>query len=118
MKTSTLEPTAKALAALGSLVARDPKLVQILAAPTLTAQDKGAVVAELERATGSAGDKTVVGFLRTLAENNRLALLRGVCDKFAVLMRAAHGEVEMVVTSATVGWARSLAPCLPLSRSS
>lgn len=42
-------------------------------------------------------------FLATLAENNRLGLLPGVCAKFAELMSAARGEVEMVVTSAEVG---------------
>lgn len=47
-----------------------------------------------------AGDKTVKNFLSTLAENNRLAILAGVCEKFGLLMAASKGEVEMVVTSA------------------
>jgi F-type H+-transporting ATPase subunit O len=47
-----------------------------------------------------ANDKTVKNFLQTLAENNRLSILAGVCEKFGVLMAAAKGEVEMVVTSA------------------
>ncbi|KAK1772485.1 hypothetical protein QBC33DRAFT_521404 [Phialemonium atrogriseum] len=99
VKTSTLEPTAKALGALGSLVERDPKLSTILSAPTLTAGDKGAIIAELEKSVGAPGE-TVRNFLRTLAENNRLGLLGGVCSKFGELMSAARGEVEMVVTSA------------------
>ena len=45
---------------------------------------------------------TVKQFLRTLADNNRLGILEGVCDKFAVLMGAAKGELEMVVQSASV----------------
>jgi F-type H+-transporting ATPase subunit O len=55
----------------------------------------------LQKQTGASGE-TVKNFLTTLAENNRLGLLKGVCDKFGVLMSAARGEVEMVVTSATV----------------
>lgn len=45
---------------------------------------------------------TVKQFLQTLAENNRLGILEGVCDKFAVLMGAAKGELELVVQSASV----------------
>ena len=40
-------------------------------------------------------------FFATLADNNRLGVLEGVCEKFAVLMSAAKGEVEMTITSAT-----------------
>ncbi|KAK1761478.1 Mob1/phocein [Echria macrotheca] len=99
VKTSSLEPTAKALASLGNLVEKDPKLVAILHAPTLSAADKSAVVAELIKAAGASGE-TVKNFMATLAENNRLALLPGVVSKFAELMSASRGEVEVVVTSA------------------
>jgi F-type H+-transporting ATPase subunit O len=53
---------------------------------------------------GSGVDKgdTVKNFLKTLADNNRLNILEGVCEKFTVLMGAARGEVDMVVTSAAV----------------
>ena len=40
--------------------------------------------------------------LEALAENNRLNQLEGVADKFATLMSAARGEVELTVTSAAV----------------
>lgn len=73
----------------------------MLSAPTLTPEDKSAVVDELAKQAG-AGGETVRNFLGALAENNRLGLLNGVCDKFGVLMAAAKGEVEMVVTSAQV----------------
>jgi len=43
---------------------------------------------------------TVKNFLETLAENNRLSYLEGACDKFAELMSAQRGEVELRVTSA------------------
>ena len=44
---------------------------------------------------------TIKNFLSTLAENNRLSALEGVCEKFGTLMSAARGEVEMTITSAT-----------------
>jgi F-type H+-transporting ATPase subunit O len=74
-----------------------------MTAPTLSAEDKAAIVAELQKHTGGA-DKadTVKNFLNTLAENNRLGLLKGICEKFGELMGAARGEVELTVTSASV----------------
>ena len=42
-------------------------------------------------------------FLKTLADNNRLGILEGVCEKFGALMGAARGEVDLTVTSASVG---------------
>ncbi|KAK3371381.1 mitochondrial ATP synthase subunit 5-like protein [Lasiosphaeria ovina] len=99
VKTSSLEPTAKALSSLGSLVEKDAKLITILDAPTLSIADRSAIIAELEKATGAAG-QTVKSFLTTLAENNRLRLLPGICSKFGELMSASRGEVELTVTSA------------------
>jgi F-type H+-transporting ATPase subunit O len=82
---------------------KDPKLGTILAAPSLTADDKSQIIQELGRHTsGQDKEATVKNFLQTLADNNRLGILEGVCDKFAALMSAAHGEVEMTVTSASV----------------
>ena len=103
VKTSTLEPTAKAVASLGALMGRDVKLAKVLETPTLSAADKSAIVAELQKSAGGAavGD-TVKHFLAALAENNRLGLLEGVCAKFGELMSAARGEVEVTVTSAQV----------------
>ena len=100
-KSSTLDPTAKALASLGNLVAKDPKLAAILNAPSLSPEDKTAIVAELSKQSG-ASTPTVKNFLDTLAENNRLGLLGGVCEKFSEIIAAARGEVEMKVTSAQV----------------
>ncbi|OAA52699.1 ATP synthase F1 delta subunit [Beauveria brongniartii RCEF 3172] len=98
-KSSTLDPTAKALATLGDITDKDPKLNSILAAPTLSAEDKSAIVAELIKQAGGGG-ATVKNFLETLAENNRLGLLQGVCHKFNQIISASRGEVEMTVTSA------------------
>jgi F-type H+-transporting ATPase subunit O len=58
-------------------------------------------VDELQKHAGGGGE-VVKNFLTTLAENNRLGVLEGVCLKFAELMSAHKGEVELVVTSATV----------------
>lgn len=72
-------------------------------APTLSAADKSSIIAELQKHTGvqDKGD-TIKNFLEALAENNRLSLLKGVCEKFGLLMGASRGEVELTVISATV----------------
>ncbi|OBT46635.1 ATP synthase F1, delta subunit [Pseudogymnoascus sp. WSF 3629] len=102
VKTQSLDSVAKALSALQEVYVKDPKLSNIMQAPTLTSEDKSAIIAELQKHTGGQ-DKadTVKNFLNTLAENNRLALLEGVCTKFGELMGAARGEIELTVTSAT-----------------
>lgn len=72
-------------------------------APTLSAEDKSAIVAELQKHTGGADkNDTVKNFLTTLADYNRLGLLKGVCEKFTELISASKGEVELTVTSASV----------------
>ncbi|KAH6645810.1 ATP synthase delta subunit-domain-containing protein [Truncatella angustata] len=102
VKSSSLDPTAKAINALGSLLEKDPKLVTILSTPTLSHSDKSQIVAELQKALGPSGsNETVKNFLSTLAEYNRLSILKGVAVKFSELMSASRGEVEMIVTSAT-----------------
>jgi len=86
---------------MSSTFKRDARLQSILTAPTLTMDDKKQIVAEIQKSAGvqDKGD-TVKNFLQTLAENNRLSVLEGVCEKFGVLMSAARGEVEMTITSA------------------
>lgn len=71
-------------------------------APSLTPADKQAIVKELEKHISADKEGIVKNFLSTLAENNRLGVLEGVVEKFAVLMGAHRGEVELVVTSAAV----------------
>ncbi|KXH57614.1 ATP synthase F1 [Colletotrichum salicis] len=100
-KTSSLDPTAKALATLDAIFAKDQKLTTVLTAPTLTAEDKAAIVAELTKQAGAGSQETVKNFLAALAENNRLGLLPGITQKFAEIMSAARGELELTVTSAT-----------------
>jgi F-type H+-transporting ATPase subunit O len=68
--------------------------------------DRVAIANELMKHLGVTDKQDAVkNFLNTLAENNRLGLLEGVCLKFGDLMSAWHQEVELTVTSASV--------CLP-----
>ncbi len=65
--------------------------------------DKGQIVNELVKHTAGADKSdTVKNLLKTLAENNRLGMLEGVCEKFGMLMSVYRGEVELLVTSAAV----------------
>ena len=102
-KSSNLDPVSKSLNTLSDVFKKDAKLPKILSAPTLTVQDKSQIVAELQRHAGphDKGD-LVQNFLKTLADNNRLGLLAGVCEKFATIMGAARGEIDLVITSAQV----------------
>ncbi|KAB2579220.1 ATP synthase subunit 5 [Lasiodiplodia theobromae] len=100
-KTSTLEPVSKALENLANVFKKDAKLAEVLSAPTLTESDKKQIVAELTKIVGTADKEGVVkNFLETLAENNRLGVLQPVTEKFAQLMSAYRGEIELNVTSA------------------
>jgi F-type H+-transporting ATPase subunit O len=96
---STLDLTAKAIVNLSNVFMKDTKLTKVLSTPRLTDEDKSAIVAELSKHTG-ANVATVKNLLQTLAENNRLGHLQGVCEKFGELMSAKRGEVEMTITSA------------------
>jgi len=102
VKNSTLDSTARAISALNDVYHKDAKLATIMQAPTLSSEDKSAIVAELQKHTGGAdkGD-TVKNFLDTLAFYNRLGLLKGICEKFGELMSASKGEVELTITSAS-----------------
>ena len=102
-KQSSLDPTARALSSLLGILKNDTKLPSLISAPTLTDKDKSQIIAELEKHTGGQDKQgTVKNFLTTLAENNRLALLEGICEKFGHLMSAARGEMELTITTATV----------------
>ncbi|EGU73188.1 ATP synthase F1, delta subunit [Fusarium oxysporum f. sp. raphani 54005] len=98
-KMSTLDLTAKAIVNLSNVFLKDTKLTKVLSTPRLTAEDKSAIVAELSKHTGT-NVVTLKNLLQTLAENNRLGHLQGVCQKFGELMFAKRGEVEMIITSA------------------
>ncbi|KAL4820222.1 ATP synthase delta subunit-domain-containing protein [Aspergillus spinulosporus] len=99
-KSSSLDATSKALNNLGAALKADPKLTTIISTPTLSAADKQAIVAELQKVAGADKGDILKNFLATLAENNRLGLLNDVVDKFAALMSAHRGEIELSITSA------------------
>ncbi|KAF3911537.1 hypothetical protein ABW20_dc0109167 [Dactylellina cionopaga] len=100
-KTSTLDTVDKSLKSLKALLVKDPKLTNVISSPTLSPSDKSAVISELQKAVpGAAGDKNFKNLLEVLADNNRLGLLGGIADKFAILMGAHRGEVEATITSA------------------
>ncbi|KAF1943115.1 OSCP-domain-containing protein [Clathrospora elynae] len=100
-KTNSLEPTAKSLSTLQSVFKKDPKLSDILHAPSLSVSDKQQIIQELQKHIGGADKEGIVkNLLATLAGNNRLGALEGVVEKFGVLMGAHRGEVELTVTSA------------------
>lgn len=101
-KTNALDPTAKSLETLSAVFKKDAKLNEVLHAPSLTPADKQGIVKELEKHISADKEGLVKNFLTTLAENNRLGVLEGVTEKFAVLMGAHRGEIELVVTSAAV----------------
>ncbi|KAL1954395.1 hypothetical protein VTO42DRAFT_1210 [Malbranchea cinnamomea] len=101
IKTSSLDQTAKAIAALGDAFKKDAKLTTILNTPTLTESDKSQIIQELQNVAGGAGKENILqNFLQTLAENNRLGILEGVCEKFSTLMSAHRGEIELIISSA------------------
>lgn len=103
VKSSSLDDTAKSLSALNEVFKKDSRLPTLISAPTLTATDKSQIVAELQKHMGGLDKgKTVQNFLNTMADNNRLGVLEGVCEKFSTLMEAARGEIELVITSAAV----------------
>jgi F-type H+-transporting ATPase subunit O len=100
-KQQALDNVSRALENMSTTFKKDTKLQSILTAPTLSTSDKKQIVAEIQKSTG-VQDKTntLTNFLNTLAENNRLSVLEGVCEKFAQIMSAARGEIEMTITSA------------------
>ncbi|KAK6535297.1 ATP synthase F0 subcomplex subunit OSCP atp5 [Orbilia ellipsospora] len=100
-KTSTLDTVDKSLKSLKQILDKDPKLTTVISSPTLSASDKSSLIAEIQKAVPAASnDKNFKNLLEVLAENNRLGLLGGIADKFAVLMGAHRGEVEAIITSA------------------
>lgn len=82
---------------------KDAKLQEVMQAPMLSESDKKQIVQTIMQSSGAQDKGDVLkNFLETLVENNRLAILEPVCEKFGTLMSAYRGEVELVVTSAAV----------------
>lgn len=102
-KTSSLETVGQAMDKILAVFKKDPKLQELLQAPMLSEDDKKQIVRTIFQQSGAQDKNDVVkNFLETLVENNRLAILEPVAEKFGTLMSAYRGEVELVVTSAAV----------------
>ncbi|TKA32737.1 hypothetical protein B0A50_00962 [Salinomyces thailandicus] len=100
-KQGSLNDVSKGLENLYSTFKSDAQLQNIMSAPSFSAADKSQIMQELQKSMGVTDkDNTIKNFLQTLADNNRLSVLEGVCEKFGTLMSAARGEVEMTITSA------------------
>ncbi|KAF2229463.1 ATP synthase subunit 5 [Viridothelium virens] len=100
-KSSSLDNTANAIQNMLQVFKRDERLQRVVSAPTLSAEDKKQIVSELQKQIGGADKSdTVKNLLTTLADNNRLSILEGVCEKFGTLISAYRGEVECTITSA------------------
>lgn len=76
----------------------DKQLAEFLTNPTLTRDDRSAVILALTLLLKL--DKTVGNFLNVLAENNRLTEFEGIYSQFLVLNDAYKGVVEAKVTLA------------------
>ncbi|AOW03978.1 OSCP/delta subunit of ATPase [Yarrowia lipolytica] len=98
-KESDLSKTEGSLAKLRDVFAQQPEVAQIVSNPTLSHEDKQTVVNVLSQAVG--GDKTLTNFLTVISDNNRLALIPGIIEKFETLVNASKGLVEATVTSAS-----------------
>lgn len=86
-----------------SVFKKDPKLQVILQAPSLSPDDKKAIISELQKHTGGNDKGDVIkNFLLLLAEHNRLGALEPITENFGKIMSAYRGEVELIVTSAAV----------------
>jgi F-type H+-transporting ATPase subunit O len=97
-KTSSVDATDKTLQSLKALIAKDARLAQILASPTLNPNEKSVIISEVQKVIGS--DKNIQGLLQVLAENNRLGLIEPIIDQYATLIKAHKGEIEAIITSA------------------
>lgn len=102
-KSSALDSTARNLESLNGMFKKDPKLQNVLSSPTLSGEDKQKILGELQKGVSQDKDNIIKNLLATLSENNRLGVLRSVTEKYAELVSAHRGEIEMIVTSAAVG---------------
>ena len=97
-KENALPKTSAAVAKVQGLFAADPKAKAILTDPSLSAADHESVFKLVSENIG--GDKVFLGFLETLAANNRLSLIDEVLENYKKLQNAGEGLVEATVTSA------------------
>lgn len=94
-KKGVLRETAAALHALARVLADQPKLLLLIANPTLTSDEKNALTL---KALGGNGPELLERFLRTLIEKKRFALLPEIQRIFHSRYEEKQGvqEVEMI----------------------
>lgn len=95
---SSVEKSYQALTKINKLIKEDEKVKLFLANPALTKDDRKLVIDTISKSLSL--DKTVTNFLTVLSENNRLANLDSIYEKFGQLNDASQGIVEARITSA------------------
>lgn len=80
-----------------ALVVQDARVQRLLGNPTVSKADLSALVSDL---AGPGLDESGRNFLRTLADNRRLAYLPEISALFDGMKNAAEGVVDVTVTSA------------------
>lgn len=91
-----LGPWSEALRTAAAVVG-DPRVEALLGNPRVTPQELAALVIEI---AGPQLDEEGRNFVRTLADNRRLALLPEVSERFDELKSEAEGVIDVTVTSA------------------
>lgn len=81
-----------------SMIDANPQLKEVFSNPTIPYDQKRRVLREL--ITRSGVGETVTAFLQVLLKNQRLAHLREVADRFALLLDERAGVIAAQVTTA------------------
>ncbi|KTW30588.1 ATP synthase F1, delta subunit [Pneumocystis carinii B80] len=99
-KSTSLEKIEKSLNSLCNIIDKDVKLSLILNNPSLSIKERTVIADVLSKLLGK--DELISNFLQVIAEKNRFNLIKDVSKKFSYLITTKRGEVEVVVTSATL----------------
>ncbi|EMR11543.1 ATP synthase F1, delta subunit [Pneumocystis murina B123] len=99
-KNMSLEKIEKSLNSLCNVIDKDVKLSLILNNPSLSLKDRLIIADVLSKLLGN--DKLISNFLQIIAEKNRFNFIKSVSKKFSYLITTKRGEIEVVVTSASL----------------
>ena len=86
------------LAALGEMVAEEPRLGSVLKSPVIGVEEKKGVLSALLDRLGA--DKTMRNFCFLLADKERLGSLRQIADWYGILLDEANGVLRGKVITA------------------